>query len=525
MSLRTRLATPLTVGLLAVACASPSAPPPMSRDRIDLATHTRRFDAAAHADGGEADAIEYARQYFTTLGLQQVTVQSVPLVRMTTTSSALRLNTPRGPFVIDPQGTQYVIWPGHQQATASFSEARIVFAGYGIVAPDFQRDDYKDVDVRGQMVLLIEGPPVVDGREELGAAGRAYYGRRFYKFAEAARHGAAGVVLIHQAQEPWDMVREEFGNGIVEIATEANALKQPAPIIEGMMTPVAATTLFSAVGLDLTILTRNAAELAFRPVQIPVITMDAELTSTVTTETARSAFGVLRGALDQHIVLTSRWNPVPMASLRGSAGATREGATAPPALMESLEENAGSGASVVLETAAVLATARTKPRGSFVFGITTATADGIPGLTYYMDHPLLPTTSTVGHLFLDAGSRAGSEPPRVGQIGFSADGALSQLTRDEATLKGRVLVPDQDPARSFYYRANQWDLSSRSIPSLFVTFAPDNDRKLRPRPLIGDDGQATRQRPEDDVWLLADLLARAASITAWRPQPPPPTHD
>lgn len=496
---------------------------PTAVHKVDVESHRQQFEAAiALGDGpgsaGERAAVAYVKNAFSAMGFETV-VQDVPLISMTTTTSRLRLNGPKRSYTVDPDGKDYVVWPGRQEPHAAFDKVPVVFAGYGIVAPEFQRNDYKNVDVSGRVVVLLEGTPKAGGREEMGEQGTNYYGRRFYKYAEAGRRGALAVLLIHAEREPWAVIQQELGQGIMEVAASAQLVRRSAPAIEGLIRREAAVMLFGAAGVDLVQAALRANELAFTPFQIGPLTLDAELVTSLTPKTAHSVFGVLKGKDQASVLLTSRWNRHELGAVaQGRIAARKAGVRGRARVPVSLQEPE-NGAALILEVAREMVARNRHPQRSMVFGVLTATVDGVPGLAYYTDHPLLPMDKLVGHVFLDSGSTPGLLT-QIGKVGLTGDSALQQFAREAAILQGRLMVPDEDPARSFYYRATQFELLQRAVPSLFLTYSPENQRRARLRPV--EDGRVRELSSHDaaigDVRITADLVERLSGVTLWRPR-------
>ena len=168
-----------TVLLVATACGVSKTPPTSDHANSLAARHLQAFrthDNPIDDPGspGERRAIEYARTYLQSLGLR-TSVQSVPLTAMIPTASTVQIHGPKGDITATPAGEGFIVWPGRQSEQVSL-DADIVFAGYGIVSPEYQRDDYKGLDLSGKTVLVLEGSPTSGTRDDLGVLGETYYG-------------------------------------------------------------------------------------------------------------------------------------------------------------------------------------------------------------------------------------------------------------------------------------------------------------------------------------------------------------
>ncbi len=212
---------------------------------------------------GEVRALAYAKNYFASLGLKTF-LQPVSLVRMVPTTSKVTLHGPKGLTIdVNSNGDNFIMWPGGQSARVQF-DTSVVFAGFGIVSPEYQRDDYKDVDVTGKLVILLAGPPMTGDRDDLGTLGDTYYGTETYKYKEAGRHGAAGVLIIPRDDAEWLDIQATTTGSVIELDRAAVfGHSDPAPTVEGWLARPAATRLFGVAGLDFAKETTQAHEAAF----------------------------------------------------------------------------------------------------------------------------------------------------------------------------------------------------------------------------------------------------------------------
>lgn len=460
---------------------------------------------------GEKRALDYARTYFASLGLKTL-VQPVDLVQMIPTTSKVTLHGPKGLTIdINSNGDNFIIWAGLQSDRVRF-DANVVFAGYGIVSPEYQRDDYKDVDVRDKLVVLLEGPPMTGDRDDLGVLGDTYYGTQAYKFEEAGRHGAAGVLIVPSEQSEWEEIQASTIGSVIELDRSVVAgHDDPAPKIEGWLSQPAAARVFGLAGLDFAKERIQAHEMAFKPIPLLGNEVTVELDSEIARYTTNNVIAVLPGRTSEYVMLAARWNKVPTS-----------GAHAAP---YALQGDDGSGAAAVLDTARQLSSEHPKPVRGVVFLIATALEPGVLGLERYTEAPPdgLPLDQMTALILMDHADLVGTSK-RVGKIGLDDDTALSQLARGAAIEQGRLMELDEDPERSFYYAAAETEFGHEGIRALYLSIPPITDgRDLRLRNLARRDkvlGLETSQAPApwQDPLFLTNLVNRAANATNWPPR-------
>jgi Zn-dependent M28 family amino/carboxypeptidase len=508
------------------ACSQPTSPLVLPDLDDRAAEHIEAFAAAEKlGDGpgseGETMAMEYARQYFEDIGLE-TSVQSVPLLRMTPMSTSVQVIGPGNVSVFGSDATDdpnYLIWSGHENEQAAVV-GEIVFAGYGIVSPEYTRDDYKGVDVTGKLVLVLEGTPHTADRDDLGVLGETYYSQPFYKFIEAKRHGAAAVIIVHEDVETWEEARRSDDGSVIDIETSPGAIADHA-VVEGFLSPAAAEVVFGSAGLDLDTLNHNARELSFQPTTLAGLRAEIEISSTIERLTSHDVIAVQRGQTPELLMLSARWNRLPFDIATGPGG--------------------GSGAAVVMETARrlvhmekvarELGSETPEPRRGVVYMVSSGLAEGIVGLRYYADHPsILPTSGsekeelpldkTIGHIFLD--HAAPDQPSHaVGKIGSNSGRVLAHMLRSAAINQRRLVVLDQSAERRFYYSYSQSAFARRGVPTLYLTTPPDHEYL---KPLQADEQTEALAAPEGfdlDASLLVELLTMMASTTHFPREPPP----
>jgi hypothetical protein len=528
-------------------CARSTETRPERPSRTLASTHLKVFEANDNpvddpGSDGELRAIAYTKKYFESLGLE-THVQTVPLVQMVQKSATVEVYGPNREVLVDPQsnGTNFLIWAGQQKEHISI-DAQVVFAGYGIVSPEYHWDDYKNVNVAGKIVLVLEGSPHTGDRDDLGILGETHYGTRFYKFQEAARHGAAAILIIHSDMTtPWEVIRAEASGAVINIDANARGITRQAHAqIEGWLSLPAAARLGSLASLDLPNLVQEAHELAFTPVTLPNLRVHLEMESTALHFQSHDVIAILPGRTNEYLMMAGRWNRIdpdawthtftPPASSDPAAAI----AAAQAQRLADLADDDGTGAAMTMETAERLVDARAKPLRSIAFMVTTAMKSGTVGLEYYLANPLpkYPVKDLTALLFLDRGDVTGASET-IGKIGTDSDGAMSQITRVAAIEQGRLVMIDQDVETRFYYTLSQDTLRNKGVRVIYLTTRPVAGAGQPLPRVVTDISDAADSEdnapppdppnPSRDAELLATIMLRAANATNWPARTEPVT--
>ena len=529
----------LLTAVFAIACGESTEPAPIDGQPQTMRHHLQQFavnDSPIDQPGspGELRAIQYAKTYLESLGLS-TTIQSVPLVRMIPVSSSVEVFTAAGSTHVTQTVTDnFIIWAGRQDEHVSL-HAPVVFAGYGIVSPEYHRDDYKNADVTGRIVVVLDGSPKTGSDDDLGTLGETYYGTSRYKYAEAARHGASALLIVPNLDAaPWATLQRTTGGSIVDIdAAVVSHDAEPMPDVQGWLSPAAAMRLFQAVGLDFAGLVVNSREAAFLPTALEGLSIKLEMTSRIARFTSHDLLAVLQGETSEYVMVGGRWNELdpgawtstlaPPLGLHNPGELPSAAADDAAAVVQATDD--GSGAAVVMETARMLVTQHPRPLRSVVFMIATALKPGVLGLEYYMHHPppSMPIDRLNGLIFLDHADLSGTSA-RVGKIGTDSDEALAQIARSAATVQGRLFELDSNEEKRLFYKLSETTLARDAVRTLYLTTRPEEDgsgrvlRHLARRDQVaGQAGlmQAPPNDPSRDPALLATITLRVANATNW----------
>ena len=451
--------------------------------------------------------------YFQRVPIDVVTANPASIVA---TASGRATGTLRSPDDV-------VIWAG-SAADASAARGELVFVGYGAVAPEYKWDDFKDVDVRGKILLvLVNDPPAPAAEPALfGGAAMTYYGRWTYKFEEAERHGAAGMLIVHTTERagyPWHTV---VGSWAKEQRMLPRDPSLPAPLgVRGWITDERATSLLRDAGLDLAKLRDQAASRAFRPVATGIM-LDLHFTNAVQHLASENVVGVVRGRdptlSKQYVALSAHWDHLGIGA---------------PANGDSIYNGASDNASGVADLLAVARAAAASPptRRSLLFIFVTAEESGLLGSAYFAQTPTVPAAQIVANLNVDGGNLLGRTRDLnvLGDTKSSLGPQLAAMVRPQ----GMRISADLHPEAGHFYRSDHFSFAKAGIPA--VSIGAGTDVVGRPAgwgAQQDDDYTAHRYhqpsdeyRPDFDLTGAAQLseivlrfaqqLANASSVPTW----------
>jgi Zn-dependent M28 family amino/carboxypeptidase len=351
-----------------------------------------------------------------------------------------------------------VVWGG-SAAERSVADGELVFVGYGARAPEYRWDDFKGMDVRGKVLLvLVNDPPApADDASRFGGRAMTYYGRWTYKFEEAERQGAAGMLIIHtteQAGYPWHTV---VGSWAKEQRMLPRSPSLPAPLgVRGWITDSAATALLSQAGLNLADLRRRAERRDFRPVATG-IRLNASFQNTVQHLESENVVGVVRGSdptlRDQYVAFSGHWDHLGIG---------------PAVNGDSIYNGALDNASGVADLLAMarVASQGARPRRSLLFVFVTAEESGLLGSEFFALNPTVPVANIVANLNIDGGNLLGraTDFRVLGDNKSSLGPQFGQLIGGQ----GWRISPDEHPERGYFYRSDHFSFAKAGVPSVSI---------------------------------------------------------
>ncbi|HZS61034.1 MAG TPA: M28 family peptidase [Gemmatimonadaceae bacterium] len=342
---------------------------------------------------------------------------------------------------------------------SSAAHGELVFVGYGVTAPEHQWDDFKGVDVRGKVLLvLVNDPPVAPFTKTMD-----YYGRWTYKYEEAERHGAAGCLIVHTTERagyPWHTV---VGSWAKELRMLPRDPSLPPPLgVRGWITDSAANSLLASAGLDLSQLRSQAASKDFRPVATG-ITMDMAFANHVRHMQSDNVIGVVKGTTqpEQYVVFSAHWDHLGIG---------------PAVNGDSIYNGAEDNASGVADVLAMARAAKPQKR-SMMFLFVTAEESGLLGSAWFAQHPTVPVSGIVANLNIDGGNLLGRVRD-LNALGEHKSSLGTQLAKYVAPM-GMHLTPDAHPEQGHFYRSDHFSFAKVGVPALSI--GAGNDYIGRPK--------------------------------------------
>jgi Zn-dependent M28 family amino/carboxypeptidase len=540
------VAQPASSGTAPAAPQAPAPPLPLSAlptiDGAKILEHIKVLSAddmqgRAPGTAGEEKAVAYIEAQYKQLGLQPgnpdgTYVQKVPLVGITG-SQAQPLTFSRGASKLQLKWKDDVVaWSKHVAASASVANSDVVFAGYGVEAPEYNWNDFKDADVKGKTIVVLVNDPQVpdpanpsalDARTFNGKA-MTYYGRWTYKFEEGARKGAAAVLIVHEtgpAGYPFAVVQGNLSEKFDLIAPDKNMSKAS---IEGWITTDAAKKLFAMGGQDFDALKKQALSRDFKPVSLGV-TASMAIANKLRTIDSRNVVAKLEGSdpalKDEYVVYSAHWDHL-------GVGEPVNG----DKIYNGALDNA-SGVGAVLEIARAFKQVQPQPRRSILFLMVTAEEKGLIGSEYYSLNPLYPLAKTAANINVDEVNPWGRTKD-ISVIGLGASD-LDDYLRQAAQEQGRTLTGDPEPEKGFYYRSDHFNFAKQGVPALDpnpgVTFVDKPADWVKAKKTEWD--EKNYHAPSDEVkpdWDLSGAVddaelflavgyrvANADTLPAWKP--------
>jgi Zn-dependent M28 family amino/carboxypeptidase len=409
--------------------------------------------------GGDI-AAEYIATQFAEYGLKPAGdhgtyMQKVPLVGITTLpDTTFSLVPKRGETMNLKPLDEYVAFDQTQQPQSDV-DADIVFVGYGIEAPEYNWDDYKGTDVRGKVLLMLVNEPPSDDPKFFKGKALTYYGRWTYKYEEAVRKGAVGVILVHQEQMasyPWEVVRNSNSGEKSFLKVEGPSLKVASWIHLDV-----AKRLASASGMNLDKMMQDAQSRDFHPVNLDA-KLKAHMVSKVRNFESNNVVAMLPGAdrneADEAVIYTAHYDHF---GIRPDMPGDN--------IFNGAVDNA-TGCGILLELARAFGAAAQRPRRSILFAAVTAEEQGLLGSEYLGKHPPIPAGKITLDLNYDAVAPLGA-PEEVEVSGAERTTFYPEV---EATAKEFRLAirPDARPEAGHFYRSDHFSMARVGIPSFSI---------------------------------------------------------
>lgn len=421
-----------------------------------------RFEGRAPGSQGEELTVQHLISEFTAAGAQPgnpdgTFVQRVPLVGFKAAASAA-WSTGRGERELRFPD-DYVAVSRAQKPSVSV-DAPLVFVGYGVEAPEFGWDDYKGVDVKGKvLVMLVNDPPIPDPADPqklddklFGGRAMTYYGRWTYKYEIAAAKGAAAAILVHEtgpAGYPYEVVSGSWGRENFDIARTGDA---PGLQVEGWVREGIARELFEAAGANFDDAKRAALSREFRPRELSGVRAKLRVENTLRQVESRNVIAKITGSKrpDEYVVYTAHWDHLGNDTSKPGDG-----------IYNGAVDNA-TGTSGLVEIAQAFA--KSRPERTVVLLAVTAEEKGLLGSKWYAANPLYSLEKTLAVINMD-GLNTWGRTRDVISVGMG-NSSLHDVLAKHAQAQGRVVLPDDEPEKGFFYRSDHFSFAKFGVPGL-----------------------------------------------------------
>lgn len=431
------------------------------------------FQGRAPGTRGGRMTIDYLVREFSELGLKpgygDSYLQPVPMIELT--------NAERSDLSIDIGEEGMTLNYPEQMVINSrrlgtdphaVEDSEIVFVGYGVVAPEYDWNDYEGLDVEGKtVVILVNDPGFATGDEEL-FNGRAmtYYGRWTYKYEEAARQGAAAALVVHEtepASYPWEVVVNSWSGAEFVLASDETA---PRVVLEGWLTVDAARELFAGAGLDYEAQKARAKQPGFSSVSLDA-TLSAQVRNDIRRGTSYNVLAELPGTErpDEAVIYMAHWDHLGRNLARSGSEGIYNGAV----------DNA-SGTAGLLEIARMNAEAGPAERTQ-LFAAVTLEEYGLLGSRQYASDPVYAPGDTAAAINMDAMTVLGPTHD-VTVVGYGSS-ELEEILAEAAQRQGRHIEQEPSPEAGYYYRSDHFNLAKIGIPALYAKGGVDHREKGR----------------------------------------------
>ncbi len=416
---------------------------------------------------GDAITQKYLETQFKIHGLQPVSTlgayrQAFPMQGLTSTPEKTWSFKPptskdqTAPLVLD-YFKDYIAVAGKPESEIDIDQCELVFVGYGIQAPEYRWDDFKDADVRGKILVVMNNDPETDA-ELFGGARRLYYGRWDYKYESAARQGAAGAIIIHttpSAGYPFTVIQTSWTGEEFELSDSAG----PRMDMKAWLTEDATRSLFEHAGHDLDALRQSAESRDFRPVPLGV-SLSTKIQCEVRKRETANVLGVLPGSdpklADEYVVFMAHHDHIGVAVDRDERGDN---------IYNGAIDNASGTASLLAILKAITENSY-RPKRSLLFAAVGAEEQGLLGSKFMAENPPIPNGKLAALVNMDGINFLG--PTRDVQVIGLGKSSMDALVSAAAAKQDRIVVGDLEPSKGYYYRSDQFSLAKVGVPAVYL---------------------------------------------------------
>ena len=443
---------------------------------------------------GEAKTTDYIQAKFKEMGLEPGNgnsyLQDVPLMNIAATASpTMKVEGAKGSFELKGYD-DYAIWTDRADSIEILNNDDVVFAGYGVVAPEYGWNDYAGLDVKDKVVMVLVNDPGFYAKDSTLFKGQTmtYYGRWTYKFEEAARQGAKACLIVHTqegASYPFNVIQNNWNTSRL-VLDNGDKAEYKCPFT-GWVTTAAAKKILEAAGMDSTLFAKADMK-GFKGVPLN-IKLSTLMSVIPTYNKSHNVIAKITGSKypDEYIIYTAHWDHL------GIGKADEKGDT----IYNGALDNA-SGSAALLELARTFKNMKEKPERTIVFLSVTAEEQGLLGSAYYAQYPVYPLEKTVANINMDGINIMG----RTKDISVTGEGQneVEDIYIKEAKARGMYVSPQEHPEAGGYFRSDHFNFAKAGVPALSAHSGLDLEGKGKEEgKKLSDDYTAKHyHRPSDE---------------------------
>ncbi|TFV93286.1 M28 family peptidase [Algoriphagus kandeliae] len=429
------------------------------------------FEGRMPFSEGEKKTIDFLVHEFESYGLEPGNgdsyIQDVPLVSIFTEAApTMEIKSSNGSMTLEGL-KDYVLWTQRTDSEVSFEDAELVFAGFGIVAPEYGWDDYKNIDVKDKIVVVLVNDPGFGTEDASFFKGNTmtYYGRWTYKYEEAIRQGALGCLIVHNT------IPAGYGFNVIQNSWNASKLylddrgKEGYKLaFEGWVTLPIANKLFEMAGLNERELLAKARKADFEAIPMG-LTASSSMAVNATYNTSKNVVAKITGVEEpeEYVIYTAHWDHFGIGKPDETGDSIYNGAL----------DNA-SGTAALLALAKAFQESKV-PKRSVVFLAVTAEEQGLLGSAYYAQNPIYLLDKTVANINIDGVNPYG----RMRDVSVIGRGQseMEDLLEVELEKQGRYSAPDPNPVAGYYFRSDHFNFAKVGVPALYFQNGIDHVEK------------------------------------------------
>lgn len=409
---------------------------------------------------GETKTVNYLKEQFEAFGLEPGNgdsyFQDVPMVELTAIPSETMTISGGASDVILNVAEDFVAYTEQVVEETSINASELVFAGYGVVAPEYGWNDYKGLDVKGKTVVVLVNDPGFASGDSTFFKGETmtYYGRWTYKYEEAARQGAAGCLIIHEtvpAGYPWLVVRNSWSGASLYLDKSGDEFQSD---VIGWITREAAIRVFEASGQDMKNYAERSRSADFKGVSLG-LNASVSVKNKIKKDVSKNVMAKITGSKrpDEVVIYSAHWDHL-------GIGPEIDG----DSIYNGAHDNS-TGTATLLGIAEAFSKS-TKPERTIVFLAVTAEEQGLLGSKHYAENPIYPVAKSVANINMDGISYLGPMKDLT-VIGYGQS-ELEDMAEEVAKKQGRYVIPDPDAGKGYFFRSDHFQFAKVGIPALYA---------------------------------------------------------